>query len=131
MVLVDVPWSVMLLDGGIFGKTLYLPQACFDIVLLAGGGLVFFAIALLISSLVEGEYTAPIVSYGIVIAIAVALSDQSLRAFSPWSFIMGDGYYDRHTSLLVGPIPWMHVVVYGLLAAILTGVSVKLTQRLE
>src|SRR5258708_26136540 len=112
MVLVDVPWSVMLLDGGIFGKTLYLPQACFHIVLLAGGGLLFFAIALLVSSLVEGEYTAPVVSYGVVIAIAVAFSDRSLRAYSPWAFIVGAEYYDRRTALLVGPIPWMPVAVY-------------------
>ena len=80
MVLVMVPWSAMFLIGGFFGKTHSISQAWFHIVLLAGGGLLFFAIALLVSSLVEGEYTAPIVSYGIVIAIAVALSDDEITA---------------------------------------------------
>jgi len=131
MALVIVPWTAMFLIGRIFGKTQSLSQACSHVVLLAGGGLLFFAIALLISSLVEGEYTAPIVSYGIVIAIAVALSDKSLRDYSPWSFIVGDLYYDRHTSLLVGPIPWTHVAVYVLLSAFLALVSVKVIQRRE
>ncbi|MDP8982132.1 MAG: hypothetical protein M3O35_16230 [Acidobacteriota bacterium] len=131
MALVILPWSAIFLIGCVFGKTQSLSQAFFHVVLLAGGGLLFFAIALLVSSLVEGEYTAPIVSYGIVVAIAVALSDQSLRTYSPWSFIMGDVYYDRHTSLLVGPIPWMHVAVYVFLAAILIMLSLKAIQRRE
>jgi ABC-type transport system involved in multi-copper enzyme maturation permease subunit len=42
--------------------------------LLVGGGLFFFAVALLVSSLIEGEYTAPVVSFGIVLAIAVGSS---------------------------------------------------------
>lgn len=131
MALVIVPWIAMFLIGSIVGKTHDFGQASFYIILLAGGGLLFFAIALLVSSLVEGEYTAPVVSYGVVIAIAVAFSDRSLRAYNPWAFIMGAEYYDRRTALLVGPIPWMHVAVYVLLAAILTAVSVKVIQRRE
>jgi ABC-2 type transport system permease protein len=121
----------MFLIGSIAGKTRSFSEAAFHIILLAGGGLLFFAIALLVSSLVEGEYTAPVVSYGVVIAIAVAFSDRSLRAYNPWAFIVGSEYYDRHTALLVGPIPWMNVAVYVLLAALLTVVSVKLIQRRE
>ena len=131
MALVFVPWIAMFLIGSIVGKTHDFGQAFFYIILLAGGGLLFFAIALLVSSLVEGEYTAPVISYGVVIAIAVAFSDRSLRAYSPWAFIVGAEYYDRRTALLVGPIPWMHVAVYALLAAFLTLVSVKVIQRRE
>jgi hypothetical protein len=44
-------------------------QAAFHVVLLAGGGIVLYAIALLTSSLVEGEYTAPMVSFGILVLV--------------------------------------------------------------
>ena len=131
LTLVIVPWSVMFLVGSIAGKTHSISQAWFHIVLLSGGGVLFFAIALLISSLIEGEYTSPIVSYGIVIAIAVALTDPSLRAYSPWAYMLGSEYFDRHKYLLVGPIPWMPVALYVSLAAILAVISVKAIQRRE
>jgi hypothetical protein len=41
--------------GSIFGKTHSLSQAAYYLVLLLGGGLVFFAMAVLISSLISGE----------------------------------------------------------------------------
>lgn len=131
MTLVIVPWSVMFLVGSVAGKTHSISQAWFHIVLLTGGGVLFFAIALLISSLIEGEYTAPIVSYGLVIAIAVAFNGASLRAYSPWSYILGSEHFDRHKSLFVGSIPWMPAVVYVSLAALLTIISVKVIQKRE
>ena len=33
-----------------------------------GGGLLFFGMAVLVSSIISGEYTAPVVSFGAVIA---------------------------------------------------------------
>lgn len=124
-----VPSSVMFFIGSVAGKTHSVTQAAFGLVLLLGGGLLFLALALLISSLVEGEYTAPVVSFGIVIAIATLFGDQALRAYSPLSFLTGLEYLDRHTWLLVGPIPWLHIAIYILLAAVLTAASVKVIER--
>ncbi|HEY3988727.1 MAG TPA: hypothetical protein VGM02_05465 [Acidobacteriaceae bacterium] len=123
-----VPWSVMFFIGSVAGKTHSITQAAFCLALLLGGGLLFFALALLISSLVEGEYTAPVVSFGIVIAIAVLFSDRALRVYSPLAFITGFAYLDRHTWLLTGPVPWLHLATYLLLAAALTAVSVKVIE---
>jgi len=131
MLLVFVPWSAMFVIGAVTGKTHSISQAFFHVVLLATGGLLFFAIALLISSLVEGEYTAPIVSFGIVMATAVAFNGASLRAYSPWGFITGGAYLSRDTALLTGSIPWTSVAIYVLLAAILIAVSVKVIQWRE
>jgi ABC-type transport system involved in multi-copper enzyme maturation permease subunit len=131
MALAILPWSAMFLVANLTGRAHSIAQAGFHLVLLAGGGLVFFALALLISSLVEGEYTAPMVSYGILIALAVAIGRGFLRPYSPWEFIMGEEYIDIHTFLLVGPIPWLHLAVSILLAALLTAISVKAIQRRE
>ena len=131
MALAIVPWSIMFLIACVTGKAHAIAQAGFHLVLLAGGGLVFFAMALLISSLVEGEYTAPLASFGILIAILVAIGRGPLRPFSPWWFIMGEQYIDAHTRLLVGPIPWLHLAVSVWFAALLTAISVKAVQKRE
>jgi hypothetical protein len=95
-----------------------------------GGGLIFFSLALLISSLVEGEYTAPLVNYGLAIGLAVAFND-TLHAYSPWRFLTGAEYFGRHTSLLTGPIPWMHLAVTVLIAAILMAAAVRVIEKRE
>jgi ABC-2 type transport system permease protein len=124
-----VPSVAMFLIGSVAGKTHSVTQATFCLLLLLGGGLLFFALALLISSLVEGEYTAPVVSFGILIAIATLFSDRSLRSYSPLAFITGFEYLDKHTWLLIGPIPWLHIATYLLLAAALIIASVKVIER--
>lgn len=131
LVLALVPWSAMFWIAATTGKTHSISQALFHVVLLLGGGLVFFASALLVSSLVEGNYTAPVVSYGIVFASAVALNSDSLRGYSPWAFMVGANYFDRATALLLGPIPWLHAAAYLVLAASLVTISIKVIQKRE
>ena len=129
MALGIVPWCAMLLIGSLTGKAHSIPQAVFHLALLAGGGMVFFGTALLISSLVEGEYTAPVVSLGLVLATAVVLSDGGLRSYSPWEFIVGSQYLDRSSKLLIGPFPWMRIAISILLGALFAALSMKLVQR--
>src|ERR1700679_4196391 len=53
-----VPWLVMLLICGSASKTYPFSQMGFHVFLLWSGGMVFVALAVLISSIVEGQYTA-------------------------------------------------------------------------
>jgi ABC-2 type transport system permease protein len=128
MALVIVPWAAMFLIGSLTGKTHSIQQAFFHMALLAGGGMVFFGTALLTSSLVEGEYTAPVVTFGAVLGISVVLSSSSLHVYSPMEFIAGAEFLDRHTRLLTGPIPWMRVAVSILISALLVAISAKAVQ---
>jgi ABC-2 type transport system permease protein len=128
LVLAVIPWLAMFLVSRATGMATSVYQAVFHVVLLAGGGLVFLAVALLVSSLVEGEYTAPAVSFGILFADAIALDTS---AFSPWGFVVGSQYFDRKTQLLVGPIPWLRVLVCVLLAGLLSAVAIRAVQRRE
>jgi ABC-type transport system involved in multi-copper enzyme maturation permease subunit len=131
MVLLIVPCAAMFLVGSIAGKTHSISQAGYHALLLATGGMLFFGIALLCSSLVEGEYTAPIVSFGVVMLLAVAFNGQGLKGYGPWDFITGSAYWDRSTAQLIGPVPWLTAAVYVGLAGVLALVSVKVIQRRE
>ena len=126
-----IPWGAMFWIAATTGKAHSVSQALFHVVLLLGGGLVFFALALLVSSLVEGEYTAPVVSYGIVLTMMVGLNSGSLRGCNPWLFLIGADYFNRRTSLLIGPIPWLQAAVYLAFAAILVTISVRVIQKRE
>jgi ABC-2 type transport system permease protein len=126
-----LPWIAMFCVSSIFGKTHSISQATFYLVLLLGGGVLFFAIAVLVSSLINGEYTAPIVSFGAVIVTAVALSSAALRPYNPWAFMTGSEYLNRQTNLLTWPIPWFQTAIYILLAGFLLALSLRLIQRQE
>lgn len=129
ILLVIVPWAAMFLFDAVFGKTHSLPQAMFRIVLLLGGGLVYFAAAILVSSLIEGEYTAPVVAFGVIILSAVALADPPFRMYSPMVFMMGSEYLDKSTVLLKGPIPWTHAAVNITVAALLLLAAIRSIQK--
>ncbi len=131
ILLAIIPWIAMFSVGGIFGKTHSVSQAAYYLVLLLGGGAVFFGMAVLISSLISGEYTAPVVSFGAVVVTAVALSSAALRPYSPWEFMTGSGYLNRQTNLLLLPIPWLQAAIYLFLAGLLLAISVRLMRQQE
>jgi hypothetical protein len=130
MALAILPWAAMFLIASAIGKA-SASQAFFHLVLLASGGLVFFAVALLVSSLVEGEYTAPAVTFGILVGAAIELGDKPLNAWSPWNFVLGTEYFDRKTALFTGSIPWLHVIAAVMLSATLSVISIKVIQKRE
>lgn len=138
--LIVVPSVAMCIEDGMIGKPYPVPQVWFHLVLLVSGGLVFFGIALGITSLLEGEYTAPLVSFCTVAGIALSSSreprvavgstmwDQLAQAHNPFYFMSGVAWFDRATGLLLGPIPWVQAGVFVLLAALLIAASVKAIQ---
>ncbi|WP_158820359.1 ABC transporter permease subunit [Granulicella sp. S156] len=126
-----IPTASMCVIASIWGKPFSLSQNLFHLVLLLAGGAFFFAIALLVSSVVRGEYTAPVVALGVLLLIAVTLGDQKMRLFSPLEFMLGGEYFNRSSSLLVGPIPWVRAGLWVCLAALLTWVAVRVVDRKE
>ena len=110
------------------GKTRSLQQALFYMALLAGGGMVFLGTALLTSSLVEGEYTAPVVTFSAVFGISVVLGGTSLHLYSPMEFILGAEFVDRYMRLLTGSIPWLRIGISALVGVALVGLAMKSVQ---
>lgn len=104
-----VPWAAIFFIMRSFGEPVALSQAAFYLCLLLSGGLVFLALAVLISSLIEGEYTAPAVAYGLTILTGVLCGNVALlRPYTDiWRFMGGDNHLDKNTFLLLGPFPWV------------------------
>jgi ABC-2 type transport system permease protein len=131
MTLLIIPWGAIILMGDIFRNTQSVSQALFHLALLTGGGILLYAIAFLVSTVIEGEYTAPMASGGITLAIAFEVGGPSLLHYNPVAFMMGGEFYDAHAGLLRGPFPWTQIVFFCSLAAPLLFLSVKSTQRRE
>lgn len=128
--LAAAPWIAMLILAGSNGEPRrYLTQAGFHIFFLLAGGSTLLTIALLVSTLIEGEYTAPIASLGIIILLAYTFSGNDFLAYSPISFMTGLRYFNRHTGALAGTVPWFPALAFIAVSICLFVVSVKIIER--
>ncbi len=131
IIIAILPSFAMWQIASIWHEPFSASQVLFHLVLLLTGGAVFFAIALLVSSLVPGEYTAPVVAFGVLLLISSTLGDPKTRLFSPLAFTIGTEYYDPQSNLLVGPIPWIEAAIWLCLAALLTWTAVRIIDQRE
>ena len=124
--LIIVPWAAMYGMFCFTGPARSIGQVLFYVVVMAGGGAVFAGTSMLISSLVEGAYTAPTISAGIVLLCANA--PRSLSFMNPVAFMGGQEYLGPG-NLATGPMPWGHVAAYMSVAALMIVASVKVIER--
>jgi ABC-2 type transport system permease protein len=125
-----VPWATIFVVSSAGGMPVLLRQVAFYVLLLVAGGLVYFAMAVLVSSLVEGEYTAPAVAFGLVFLAAI-LFDAWLRRFNLWRLVTGDFYLDRKTYLLSGHFPWLGTLASLSVEGLMLLASVRVIQKRE
>ena len=108
--LVILPWCAVFLASSSANMPIRVSQVSFYVFLILGGGLSYFAMAILVSSFVEGEYTAPAIAFGVVLLTAIAF-DAWLRPWSLWRLITGDLSINRSTYLQPPGFPWRGVTV--------------------
>ena len=130
IVLGVLPWVVVFFVSSVGNKPILITQVVSYVLLLVGGGLVYFAMAILISSLVAGEYTAPAFAFGIVL-LAAMLFDAWLRQFNLWRLVTGDLSIDRSTYLLSEHLPWLGILASLSAAAVMLLASTVVVQRRE
>jgi ABC-2 type transport system permease protein len=130
IVLAVVPWATIFMVSSRARMPISISQVGFYVLLLVGGGLAYFAMAVLVSSLVEGEYTAPAVAFGLVLLSAI-IFDAWLRPYNLWRLVTGDFYVDRHTYLLSWPFPWLGTLASLSAAALMLLASAGVIQRRE
>jgi ABC-2 type transport system permease protein len=129
IVLGVVPWVTVFVISLHARMPISTTQVGSYILLLVGGGLVYFAMALLISSLVSGEYTAPALAFGVVL-LAAMLFDNWLRRFNVWRLVTADFSVDRSTFLVSNHLPWLGIFASLSAAALmLLGALVAVQKR--
>ena len=131
MVLVVAPWTAMFLIDFFGGRVHSIGNSLFHAVILAVGGTLFVAWALLVSCLVPGAYTAPVVTLGGIVVGGNLLSDPSFKDWSPYSLLTGQPYLNRDTWTLEGPLPWLRLAITIAIAATVTFAAVKAVERKE
>lgn len=125
-----VPWVAVFAVSSSAGMPISIKQVGSYVLLLVGGGLVYFAMAVLVSSLVSGEYTAPALAFAVVI-LAAMLFDSWLRRFNVWRLVNGDFSVDRNTYLLSAHLPWLGILGSLSVAGLMLLASLTVLQRRE
>jgi ABC-type transport system involved in multi-copper enzyme maturation permease subunit len=129
MTLAIVPWFSYFCISFFRRTPFSISQAAGCILILLCGGAVYFAASILISSIVEGEYTAAAVAYGLVI-LAVVLSEHvaMLKGMSPLDLVTGAAYIDKQTSLFSAGLPWATILGCLSVAASMVVLSIAITR---
>jgi ABC-2 type transport system permease protein len=125
-----VPWVAVFFLSSLAKRPILINQVFSYVLLLVGGGLVYFAMAVLVSSLVAGEYTAPALAFGVVLLGAIVF-DSWLRQFNVWRLVTGDFSIDRSTYLLSAHLPWPGILASLSVAVLMLAVSIIVVQKRE
>ena len=126
-----VPWTVVFLVSSRAGMPILITQVALYLLLLVGGGLVYFAVAVLVSSLVSGEYTAPSVAF-VAILLLTILSDAYLPLYlNNRRLVTGAFSVDAITFLLSGHLPWLGILASLFATGLLLWSSLTVVQRRE
>lgn len=130
--LAAAPWITILLVTHITQQPWPFREALFFDSLLTGGGMAFVGLTTLVSSLIEGEYTAPVVTFGIILTFQVVTNSVVwLRPVNFWRLEGGFDYVDVHTFLIIRPFPWTGILLSLLFLALTATISIKAIERHE
>jgi len=128
LALAVLPWATVFAISWIAKMPVLISQVGLYVLLLVGGGLVYFAMAVLVSSVVAGEYTAPALAVGVVL-LGLIIFDAWLRRFNVWRLMTGDFSIDRDTYLLSGHLPWWGILASLSVAAVMLLASTLVVRR--
>jgi ABC-type transport system involved in multi-copper enzyme maturation permease subunit len=130
VVLGVVPWLTIFIVSSLNHTPIQISQAGLYMLLLLGGGLIYFGVAVLVSSVVESGSAGAAAAYVIMISIQIVFwSVDSLQPSAPWMVMDGERLLDRHTWLLSAPIPWLQLVVPLAIATLSLLAAVHTIQR--
>jgi hypothetical protein len=129
MTLAIVPWFSYFCIS-LFRRTPFsISQAAGCLLILVGGGVVYFAVSILISSIVEGEYTAAAAAYGLLVLTGVLSENvERLKGMGPLELVTGVEYIDNQTFLFSAGLPWTMILTSLLVAALMVVLSIAITR---
>lgn len=124
-----VPWFSYFCISSFRRTPFSMRQAAGCLLILLCGGMVYFAASILISSIVEGEYTAAAAAYGVVILAAVLSENIAmLKGMGPLDLVTGAAYIDKQTSLFSAGLPWAMLLGCLSVSALMVVMSIAITR---
>jgi ABC-type transport system involved in multi-copper enzyme maturation permease subunit len=103
-----------------------LAEAVSHSILMAGGGLIFYGFGLLLSHLMQGEFSVPTVGLSVCSVLYMAFQTRQLKIYNPFDLMSGRNYLDPNTFLLRDALPWLPLSIFFGIAvlAILTSARI-------
>lgn len=129
-----VPALTIPLLSPLVSETYPLAQALQFGVLWVGGGVLVFAVAILLSALLAGEYSAWIISFVWLTLYSLLVNIPALKGFPSLDiFKIMNGrdmtYFQFADHILIGPLPWVTLLVLGLISAGLVIATSQVVER--
>jgi len=109
----------------ITGNSYPLAEAISHSILYVGGGLIFYGLGVLLSYLMQGEFSVPTSAFGLCLVLYILFQVFRFETYNPYDLMSGKHYLNPNTFLLRGQLPWLPLVVFVLGTLTTIFVSVK------
>jgi ABC-type transport system involved in multi-copper enzyme maturation permease subunit len=105
-----------------------LTEAISHALLMAGGGLIFYGLGLLLSHLMQGEFSVPTLALSICLVLYIAFQLMRLESYNPFNLMSGKYHLDPNTFLLHGTLPWLPLSLFCAIALVTVLTSVRIAE---
>jgi len=129
MLLALTPALLIPLLSRLTGHTYPFSQAFFFSLCMGLAGMVFLTVSLLLSSLFEGEFTAPVAGILIVGSVFLGSKQWQLHKWSILDLMSAAGAIDPSTQYLRGPLPLLGLLLCTLASLSMLFVSIAILRR--
>ena len=107
------------------GNSYPLAEAVRHAILYVGGGVIFYCVGILLSYLMQGEFSVPTSAFGLCLVLYILFQVLRLETYNPFDLMSGKHYLDPNTFLLRGQLPWLPLITFSLGALTTVFISVK------
>src|SRR5262249_51278785 len=105
-------WSL----SPITGNSYSLGEAISHALLYVSGGLIFYGLGVLLSQIMQGEFSVPATALGSSLVLYIIFQVLRFEDYNPFDLMSGKHFLDPTTFLLKGQLPWIPMSVLLFLA---------------
>src|ERR1043166_2153600 len=109
-----VPSIIISALSPITGNSYPLAEAISHSILYVGGGLIFYGLGILLSYLMQGEFSVPTSAFGLCLVLYIVFQVLRFETYNPFDLMSGKHYLSPDTFLLRGQLPLLPLAVFVL-----------------
>lgn len=123
-----VPSIMIWIFSALAGNSYPLSEALLHSALMVGGGLIFYGLGLLLSHLMQGEFSVPTLALGVCLVSYITFQALRLETYNPFDLMSGRHYLDPQTFLLNAQLPWLPLSITLLITALMIFASARIAE---